>query len=558
MPTKVTTSSTRLARKKKVTSSTLIVNPNGTERGTVTTAERDALVALQSGDWVWNSDTGFQEFYSDVGWIQGIRMYHPSGKLRKQPMIFPYPDGNRLELGDSDTGFIARFWDGTNDKFSIDTSGALILGDTLTLQGTSAKIRTAASGQRIEVVSATDLSFVSVLFYGSSSTVAGSIGLGADQSILRIASPTGPGFTASPYMDFDSSDSGATREIWVNTGVFSLSAIGGPFITFYNQRSANPDWYNVSIYAKGNKLLWQDPSNNVYDLSQVGAAGVSPLTTKGDLWTYSTVDTRIGVGADNSFLIADSSQAKGLRWFDLFGTSNTWTIKQTITLASDAVGLHIDMAGAATFAAIEVFDPNGIEYFKLGASGAGVRGTEYAGPFTFAGRRAAGTSDAPTAIAANSAITQLDARAYNGSAFVTSGKAVIQLIAAELWSTTAQGTYITFKTTKQTTTTVSEVMRLTDDGAAWLATQSSAPANPSSGYMALYVGTDLLFHALDTSGNNMPFGKYKSGAGVTNLADGDFAVTPPDGTTGTAHNTTTGLSYYCVRANGTWKSVEVA
>jgi hypothetical protein len=51
-------------------------------------------------------------------------------------------------------------------------------------------------------------------------------------------------------------------------------------------------------------------------------------------------------------------------------------------------------------------------------------------------------------------------------------------------------------------------------------------------------------------------GRYKSGAGVTNVADGDFTVTPPNGTIAVAHDTTTGFSYMCIRANGVWKSVE--
>jgi hypothetical protein len=49
-----------------------------------------------------------------------------------------------------------------------------------------------------------------------------------------------------------------------------------------------------------------------YDYIQVGAT--SPLTTKGDIYVYGTSDTRLGVGANGTTLVADSSTATGLKW----------------------------------------------------------------------------------------------------------------------------------------------------------------------------------------------------------------------------------------------------
>lgn len=48
--------------------------------------------------------------------------------------------------------------------------------------------------------------------------------------------------------------------------------------------------------------------------ADAAAGASSPLTTKGDLFTYDTAATRLGVGADGYVLTADSSQAKGMRW----------------------------------------------------------------------------------------------------------------------------------------------------------------------------------------------------------------------------------------------------
>jgi hypothetical protein len=46
----------------------------------------------------------------------------------------------------------------------------------------------------------------------------------------------------------------------------------------------------------------------------ISAGSTSPLTTKGDVYTYSTTDARIGVGANGTVLTADSVETTGLKW----------------------------------------------------------------------------------------------------------------------------------------------------------------------------------------------------------------------------------------------------
>lgn len=53
-------------------------------------------------------------------------------------------------------------------------------------------------------------------------------------------------------------------------------------------------------------VKWTTPSG--------GGSGASPLTTKGDVYTYSTADDRLGVGSNGQVLTADSTQATGLKW----------------------------------------------------------------------------------------------------------------------------------------------------------------------------------------------------------------------------------------------------
>lgn len=44
------------------------------------------------------------------------------------------------------------------------------------------------------------------------------------------------------------------------------------------------------------------------------SGGSSPLTTKGDLYTFGTGDTRLAVGTNGHTLVADSATATGLKW----------------------------------------------------------------------------------------------------------------------------------------------------------------------------------------------------------------------------------------------------
>lgn len=79
-------------------------------------------------------------------------------------------------------------------------------------------------------------------------------------------------------------------------------------------------------------------------------------------------------------------------------------------------------------------------------------------------RQASGTAAAPSAIALDDIIMSLTSFAYGTSAYTASSRATIKTIAAELWTNSAQGTYITFATTAIGGTTTVEKVRITPTG----------------------------------------------------------------------------------------------
>jgi len=96
----------------------------------------------------------------------------------------------------------------------------------------------------------------------------------------------------------------------------SLNLIGG--VTYFNLNTNTIRFFNGTIWTN------------------VGGTS-SPLTTKGDLYTFSTVNTRLPVGSDGSCLLAASGQTTGLQWGTCgSGSLPTGAVGQTI--ASQGVG----------------------------------------------------------------------------------------------------------------------------------------------------------------------------------------------------------------------------
>ena len=89
---------------------------------------------------------------------------------------------------------------------------------------------------------------------------------------------------------------------------------------------ANDDFFEISVDAGGGSFLTRKVKK-----SNMGIGG-SPLTTKGDVYTFNTADARLPVGTDGQALLADSAEATGLKWGTV-SADNMATADLTLTAA---------------------------------------------------------------------------------------------------------------------------------------------------------------------------------------------------------------------------------
>lgn len=80
----------------------------------------------------------------------------------------------------------------------------------------------------------------------------------------------------------------------------------------------------------------------LYDANGRLIGTASPLTTKGDIYTFSTQDARKGVGADGQVLTADSSDPTGLGWTTPGGGGLIITRGATWVISSGAIATPVN------------------------------------------------------------------------------------------------------------------------------------------------------------------------------------------------------------------------
>lgn len=192
--------------------------------------------------------------------------------------------------------------------------------------------------------------------------------------------------------------------------------------------------------AAGSNVTITDDGAGTLTIASTGGGSTSPLTTKGDLYTYSTAAARLGVGTDGQLLSADSTQITGLKWITASGTGTV----TSVGLSTNATWLTVGSSPITTAGTITLNGTTGLTANQFIATPNGSTGavslraivaadiptlnqntTGSAATLT-TGRTISGTGDAT-----------FTTGAFDGSANVTGAVTVAKINGATLGTTTA-------------------------------------------------------------------------------------------------------------------------
>jgi hypothetical protein len=229
-----------------------------------------------------------------------------------------YLNDNHIFYGSSGNTNILRAT--SRDNFIFNPLGYTAMGVDDDIYEAAVNIRSTTKGVLLPQLTTTQRNAVAPSFAIHVST--GGVGYPSGGNAANVPLIGGSGSGAQAYLIISSSG-GQTAVTYARitnpgNGLYQV----GDTLTFSNTYTGGVGSgavFTVTQVSKG-LLLFNTTTNkhNYWDgtaWADVGGSA-SPLTTKGDLYTYSTTNTRLGVGTNGQLLTADSTALTGLKWVD--------------------------------------------------------------------------------------------------------------------------------------------------------------------------------------------------------------------------------------------------
>jgi hypothetical protein len=166
-------------------------------------------------------------------------------------------------------------------------------------------------------------------------------------------------------------------------------------------------------------------------------ADVTPLTTKGDLFTFDTADARLGVGTNGQTLVADSTASTGLKWATPSSGALTLVSTTTFSAVSSQSFNNVFSSTYTNYKVMMNFHTSGggTTNFRFRAAGTDLTAANYSGlqyVFTASGAGSAGFASSQDSVA------NLLLNSYNNTSGVPTG---IDMTVYDPMSTSARKNY---------------------------------------------------------------------------------------------------------------------